>query len=106
MQLGMKVTSEECNKEVRRIRKEVKEFVEELKKIQEENNLYYVSEVKCKRDSEKKNGRNVIIHDGKTLIVKEMIIDDNLGNSKSTNDKPPGEVEIEGREKSIKVKTL
>ena len=36
----------------------------------------------------------MIIKRGNRIIIKEMVIEDNLGESRSVNNKPPGEVEV------------
>jgi hypothetical protein len=51
--------------------------------------------VKRKSNEEsKEEGRNVLIKRGNAVIIKEMVIEDNLGKSRSVNNKPPGEVEV------------
>ena len=41
---------------------------------------------------------------GNSVIVKETVADDNLGNSRPVNDKPPGEVEITCSTNMLQVK--
>ena len=55
-----------------------------------------------KKSREKKE--NVVIRRGSSVIVKETVIEDNLGDRKSVNDKPPGEVEIVCSSSMLKVK--
>ena len=51
-------------------------------------------------------GRTVVIRRRNRVIVKETVIRDNLGNSRSVNDKPPGEVEIIYNKDSLKTKKV
>ena len=49
-------------------------------------------------------GRNVVIRKGSSVIVKETVIFDNLGESRSVNIKPHGEIEILYGNSKLKVK--
>ena len=91
---------------VKKINERMREFTEELCKIQRENCLYYVNE-KIKRKHEgtsRKEGRNVVIKRGNSIIVKDTTIEDNLGESRSVNSKPPGEIEVICGKENIVVK--
>ena len=77
-----------------------------LCEIQKKNCLYYVNErvKKGNEASSKEEGRNVLIRMGNTVVVKEMLIEDNLGESRSVNNNPPGEVEVICKDENTVVK--
>ena len=99
---------ESCSRDVgkedfKRTLKLVRDFVEEICKIQDKNCLYYIKEERD-RGEMRLAGRNVVIRKGSNVVVKNYAVDDNLGKSKSVNDKPPGEIEIISKNEGCKVR--